>query len=125
MKTIAIAFFGGVVKDDITPIEGFHKISSKIKEAGHKIRIYTEGEPDFMHEWCLKNKSLPLDGENYDYLISPLAIGTPLTFDGYVDWSVMEVLLENLNLIPSTPRQSGLDKLKFDVEGIKEVNNDN
>lgn len=78
-----------------------------------------------MELWCLKNKSLPLDGENYDYLISPLAIGTPLTFDGYVDWSVMEVLLENLNLIPSTPRQSGLDKLKFDVEGIKEVNNDN
>ena len=125
-KTIAISFYGGVVKDDTTTLPNFHAIANKIKGAENIIRIYTEGDPEIMNEWCDKNRFLPLaSDECYDYLISPLAVGTPLTFDGYVDWDVMEVLLESLDIIPSTPKSRGIDKLKFNISEIINRGNSN
>lgn len=94
-KTIVIAYYGGAVSDDNTPIEGFHKIVKDLKAEDHKVLIYSESPTPSVADFCSKNKLVEYENESYDLLISPLALGCPINSDGYVDWDVARVLLES------------------------------
>lgn len=110
-KTIAVALYGGAIQDNNNLVQGFLEIAAKIKNQGHLLLIYTEGDKDFLNAWCLRNKFLPYTDENYDFIISPLAVGSPLNDDKDIDWAVTEIILETYGVLRSRENLNITDKL--------------